>query len=81
MTAFTHKSEHYYGSKKQVHTISWKGHGEVDSQEILDWCISNLGNSGYQEEHGCSRWIDDVENGEIILCNDSDLTFFLLKWT
>jgi hypothetical protein len=81
VTPFTHKTEHYYGSKKQVHTISWKGHGEVDSQEIRDWCINNLGNPGYQEEHECSRWLDDAENGEIILCNDSDLTFFLLKWT
>jgi len=79
-TAFTHKTEHYYGSERNIHTISWKGRGEVDSQEIRDWCIERLGKSGYNEATGDSRWVDNTENSEIMLCNDEDLTYFLLIW-
>lgn len=77
---FTHKTEHYYGSTKNIHTISWKGRGEVDAQQIYNWCIEHFGNPGYQEEIGCSRWVNNVEQGEIMLCNDADLTYFLLIW-
>jgi hypothetical protein len=80
MSSFAHRSEHYYGSKRQVHTISWKGQGEVDTAEIREWCVTTLGNSGYQEEIGRSRWLDNTEASEIILCNDEDLTLFLLRW-
>ena len=79
--SFTYKSEHYYGSKKQVHTVSWHGKGEVDSEEIQKWCIENFGNAGYQEELGESRWLDATKDCIIYLCKDEDLTFFLLKWT
>lgn len=79
-TPFTHRTEHYYGSTKNIHTISWKGRGEVDSQAIRAWCIEHLGKSGYQEELEASRWVDNTEQGEIMLCNDSDLTYFLLIW-
>ena len=79
-TPFTHKTEHYYGSKKNIHTISWKGRGEVDGNAIQSWCIEHLGPAGYQEENECSRWVDNTEQGEIMLCNDSDLTYFLLIW-
>lgn len=80
MSSFTHKTEHYYGSKKRIHTISWKGKGEVDATEIYNWCIDTFGKSGYREETGDNRWIDNTEMGEIILCNDEDLTLFLLRW-
>lgn len=79
--SFTYKTEKYYGSSRNVHTISWKGRGEVDSYEIQRWCIENLGNPGYQEELGESRWLDNCKEGEIFLCKDEDLTFFLLKWS
>lgn len=80
--SFTYKTENYYGSKKKIHTVSWKGKGEVDSDEVLNWCKENLGHSGYQDELGESRWLDDInENSTIFLCKDEDLTFFLLKWT
>jgi len=78
--SFTYKETHYYGSKKKIYQISWKGKGEVDSSEIYQWCINNLGNSGYQEEIGESRWLDNCKDDEIFLCKDEDLTFFLLKW-
>lgn len=81
MTTFTHKTESYYGSNKKIHTVSWKGHGEIDSSEIQEWCTNKFGNSGYQEEIESSRWLDDTVNGELILCKDEDLTFFLLKWS
>jgi len=77
---FTHKTEHYYGSKRNIHTVSWKGHGEVDSNEIREWCLKTLGNSGYQEAIERSRWIDNIDEGELMLCNDEDLTLFLLRW-
>ena len=79
--SFTYKSEHYYGSKKQIHTVSWHRRGEVDSDEIRKWCIENFGEPGYQEEHSESRWLDHCDHSEIFLCKDEDLTFFLLKWT
>lgn len=80
--SFTYKSTIYYGSKTNIHVVSWKGRGEVDGDEIRQWCVDNFGEPGYQEEHGKSRWLDDIkDNGEIYLCRDEDLTFFLLKWT
>lgn len=81
MSSFTHKTEHYYGSKRNLHTISWKGRGEVDTEEILDWCLTTFGKPGYQEEIERSRWLDNTHSdSEIILCNDEDLTLFLLRW-
>ena len=80
MSPFTIRKENYYGSKKNIHTISWKGHGEVDSDEIYDWCTQNFGPSGYQEELNDSNWIDNTEFGEIMLCKDEFLTLFLLRW-
>ena len=79
--SFTYKTEKYYGSSKNVHTVSWQGRGEVDSYEIQQWCFQNFGNAGYQEELGESRWLDATKDCTIYLCNDEDLTFFLLKWT
>lgn len=79
--SFTYKTEKYYGSSKNVHTVSWKGRGEVDNVEVRDWCIANFGNAGYQEELGESRWLDAIKEDTIYLCKDEDLTFFLLKWT
>ena len=79
--SFTYKTEHYYGSKKHIHTISWVGKGEVDSDEIQKWCIENFGQPGYQEEHGEARWLDHTDFASVILIKDEDLTFFLLKWT
>jgi hypothetical protein len=78
---FTHRTERYYGSKINIHTISWKGHGEVDAREIQKWCRKNFGPSGYQEEINGSHWIDNTDLGEIMLCKDEFLTLFLLKWT
>lgn len=79
---FTYTATNYYGSEKKVHIVSWKGKGEVDGDEIRQWCIENFGKPGYQEELEESRWLDDIDShGEIYLCKDEDLTFFLLKWT
>lgn len=79
--SFKYKTEKYYGSARNVHTVSWKGRGEVDSDEIRQWCLDNFGLPGYQDAIEGTRWLDDTENSEIFLCNDEDLTFFLLKWT
>ena len=80
MSSFAHRSEHYFGSKRNVHTISWKGQGEVDTNEIIEWCIETFGKSGYREETENNRWVDNSTESEIILCNDEDLTLFLLRW-
>ena len=79
--SFTYKTTNYYGSQKKIHLVSWKGKGEVDGSEIYEWCVKNFGNSGYQPEIEESRWLDNIKEGEIFLCKDEDLTFFLLKWT
>lgn len=81
MSSFTHRTERYYGSTKNIHTISWKGHGEVDANQIKKWCKKNFGPSGYQEAIDGSNWIDNTEFGEIMLCKDEYLTLFLLRWT
>ncbi len=78
--SFTYRATSYYGSQKKIHQVSWHGKGEVDSKEIQQWCIENFGKPGYQEELGGTRWLDDSYSGEIFLCKDEDLTFFLLKW-
>lgn len=80
--SFTYKTEKYYGSSRNIHTVSWRGKGEVDGDEIRQWCVQNFGEAGFNDELGTTRWLDDInEKGEIFLCNDEDLTFFLLKWT
>jgi hypothetical protein len=80
-TPFTHKTENYYGSQRKIHTVSWRGKGEVDGNEIRAWCIETYGQPGYQDVIERTRWLDDInENGEIFLCNDEDLTLFLLRW-
>ena len=79
--SFTYKTEKYFGSKYNIHTVSWKGKGEVDGDEIRQWCNENFGPSGYLEEYDGTRWLDNIsEQGEIMLCRDEDLTFFLLKF-
>jgi hypothetical protein len=77
---FQYWTEHYYGSKKTITTISWKGHGEVDSNEVQNWCTKTFGKSGYQEEINDSLWIDNIEKDEIMLCREEYLTLFLLRW-
>lgn len=81
MSSFKYRTERYYGSKRNIHTVTWIGHGEVDSKEIKKWCKKNFGPSGYQEEIDGSNWIDNTDHGEIMLCKDEFLTLFLLKWT
>lgn len=80
MSSFTHRTEKYYGSERNIHTISWKGRGEVDNEELYQWCIDTFGQPGYQEEIERSRWVNNFEYSEIMLCNDEDLTLFLLRW-
>lgn len=80
MSSFIFRTEKYYGSEKNIHTVSWKGHGEIDSREIKKWCIDTYGKSGYREDTWDNRWIDNTKNSEIMLCNDEDLTMFLLRW-
>ena len=80
MSSFTFRTEKYYGSEKNIHTVSWKGHGEVDSDEVKQWCNDTYGKSGYREETNNNRWVDNIEHSEVMLCNDEDLTMFLLRW-
>ena len=79
--SFTYWTEHYYGSERNITTISWKGKGEVDSDEIYNWCVKTFGKSGYREDIEDSYWVDNTEVGEIMLCKDEFLTMFLLRWT
>jgi hypothetical protein len=53
---------------------------DVDVKEIKKWCKKNYGNSGYDEETGTNRWIDNTIKHEIMLMRDEDLTLFLLRW-
>lgn len=78
--SFTYKTEHYYGSAKNIITINWRGKGEVDSAEIRKWCIQQFGNSGYREDIEDSYWVDNIDHSEIMLCKDEFLTAFLLRW-
>jgi hypothetical protein len=79
--SFSYWDEHYYGSKKTITTVSWKGKGEVDATEIQDWCRRTYGKSGYQEEIEDSLWVDNCQYGEIMLCKPELLTAFILRWT
>ena len=79
--SFTYWTEHYPFSERSITTISWKGKGEVDGDEIRQWCIEKLGKSGYREDIEDSYWVDNTEMGEIMLCKDEFLTAFLLRWT
>ena len=80
MSKFTHKTERYFGSKINIHTISWKNQEDVDTKEIKKWCKKNFGNPGYDEETGSNRWVDNIKQSEIMLTRDEDLTLFLLRW-
>ena len=79
--SFSYWTEHYYGSKRNITTITWKGKGEVDGTEIRDWCRERFGKSGYREDIEDSYWVDNTEHEEIMLCKDEFLTAFLLRWT
>ena len=79
--SFKYRTEHYYGSKRNIHTVSWQGRGEIDTNEVRAWLVENFGAAGYQEDSEKTRWVDNTESGEIMLCDDADLTFFLLRWT
>lgn len=78
---FKYWDEHYFGSKRVITTISWKGQGEVDADEVHDWCVKTFGKSGYQEEIEDSIWVDNCEFGEIMLCKPELITAFLLRWS
>lgn len=78
---FTYWDERYYGSKRTITTISWKGKGEVDAHEIYEWCFRTYGKSGYREDIEDSLWVDNTEQGEIMLCKPELLTAFLLRWS
>jgi len=80
MSKFTHKTDRYFGSKINIHTVSWKDQPEVDTKEIKKWCKKIYGNPGYDEETGSNRWIDNTKQCEIMLTRDEDLTMFLLRW-
>ena len=41
MSKFTHKTERYFGSKVNIHTVSWKGQEDVDTKEVKKWCKKN----------------------------------------
>ena len=78
---FKYWDEHYYGSKRTITTISWKGRGEVDADEVFEWCVKTYGKSGYREDIEDSLWVDNTEQGEIMLCKPELLTAFLLRWS
>jgi len=79
--SFQYWVEHYPFSERNITTISWKGKGEVDANEIQNWCCETFGKSGYREDIEDSYWVDNCEFGEIMLCKDEFLTAFLLRWT
>lgn len=75
----TYKTEHYYGSSRNIHTIKWDP-SEIDGREVKRWCEEKFGKSGYQDEIEATRWVNNIESHEVMLCTDEDLTFFLLRW-
>jgi hypothetical protein len=79
--SFRYWTERYYGSERNITTVTWKGKGEVDGTEIRDWCRERFGKSGYREDIEDSYWVDNTEHEEIMLCKDEFLTAFLLRWT
>ena len=79
--SFRYWTERYYGSERNITTVTWKGRGEVDGTEIRDWCRERFGKSGYREDIEDSYWVDNTEHEEIMLCKDEFLTAFLLRWT
>ena len=79
MSKITHRTEHYFGSSRNINTIKWDP-SEVDGREVVAWCTEHFGKSGYQEELEATRWINNIDQREIMLCNDSDFTMFLLVW-
>lgn len=78
--SFTYWTEQYFGSDTKITTVSWRGKGEVDSNEVREWCIATYGPSGYREEENTSYWVDNTDKGEVMLCRDDFVTLFLLKW-
>lgn len=81
LNSFKYWTEQYYGSKTNITTITWKGQGEIDRDEIRQWCIDHFGPSGYREDENTSYWVDNSDSDEIMLCKDELLTIFLLRWT
>ena len=79
MAKIEFKTQRYYGSEKNIHTVSWDP-SEIDGRDISKWCIQNFGPAGYNEEIEGTRWLAYDAICEVILCKDEDLTLFLLRW-
>lgn len=75
-----HKKQHYPLSDRTLITAKWQRVLPAEQKEIREWCTQSFGPSGWQEELEANRWVDDIENGEIVFLTESDYTAFLLRW-
>lgn len=81
MNKLTHKTERYFGSNVNIHTVSWNKDVDIDPKEVRKWCKKNFGKSGYDESTGSNRWLDYTKSNEVVLTHDDDLTLFILRWS
>lgn len=68
--SFTYKTTNYYGSQKKIHIVSWKGRGEVDGEEIREWCEKNCK----------GKWSYQLE-GKFVFYDEKDYVLFMLRWS
>ena len=73
--------ERYPFSEKKICTVKWSPLTvDANVAEIRGWCKDTFGKSGYREETDDNRWVDNIENGEIMFVVEADMTMFLLRW-
>lgn len=76
----SHTKKHYPLSDHYLITAKWDRVLPSDQKEIREWCINTFGKSGWREDLERNRWLDDIENNEIVFVDESDFTVFLLRW-
>ena len=77
---FTRKKFYYPGSKRTVHSVTWVRDLENDNKSIEKWCLDTFGPSGYREDTQDTRWVNNVNTGDITFLQEQDLVVFLLRW-
>ena len=51
------------------------------TKEIRTWCYQSYGEPDYRYLTDEIRWLDYIRCGEICFTRESDLSFFMLRWS
>lgn len=74
----TRKDHSIYGDTWYVAAFKAK---QQQRPEITRWCYQTYGEPGYRYDTAEIRWKDSIQYGEIHFSRESDLEWFVLRWS